>query len=141
MSRTIQQSEPVKQLLKNRDEGAELYWDSGYDLILWISGDRDIKRSDSPYVRIGGYQDFLAASGLDMLENVPGDHVVTATFEIPDRGPGRPRERKEPVERSTIDLPVSLWQAIDRSRGLESRRAYIEAAIREKLEREKATVE
>jgi hypothetical protein len=134
MARTKQESVPVKQLLKHRDEGADLYWDPWYDTTLWISRVLD-QVSGSPYVQIGGYQDFLQVSGLDTLENLPGDHTITATFEIPDRGPGRPRERKEPVERSTIDLPTSLWQALDEARGELSRRAFIDAAVREKLER------
>jgi hypothetical protein len=134
MSRTTQQSEHVKQLIKYRDEGADLYWDPWYGTTLWISRGLD-QVSGSPYVQIGGYQDFLSASGLDTLENLPGDHTISAMFEIPDRGPGRPRERKEPVERSTIDLPTSLWQALDEARGEQSRRAFIDAAVREKLER------
>ena len=134
MSRTTWQSEPVHQLLKYRDENADLYWDPGYDLTLWISSSPDTM-GESPYIRIGGYENFLEASGLNTLENVPGDDFITATFEIPDRRPGRPRERKEPVERSAIDLPTSLWQALDAARGEDSRRAFIEAAIREKLER------
>lgn len=134
MVRTRQESVPVKQLLKYRDDNADLYWDPWYNITLWIPRSQD-QVSGSPYVGIGGYQDFLNASGLDTLENLPGDHAITATFEIPDRGPGRPRERKEPVERSTIDLPTSLWQALDEARGEQSRRAFIDAAVREKLER------
>jgi len=92
---------------------------------------------DSPYIRIGGYENFLEASGLDTLEGLQGDHEIVVTFEIPDRRPGRPRERKEPVERSAIDLPVSLWNEIDAAKGGESRRAYIETAIRQRLERDR----
>lgn len=134
MVRTRRESVPVQQLLKYRDDSADLYWDPWYDITLWIGHGQD-QVSGSPYVRIGGYEDFLQASGLDILENLPGDHTITATFEIPDRGPGRPRERKEPVERSTIDLPMSLWQALDEARGDQSRRAFIDTAVREKLER------
>ena len=135
MSRTIQRSEPVSQLLKYCDEGAQLYWDPRNELMLWITG--DVLPSDSPYIRIGGYEDFLEVSGLNTLENLPGDHEITAAFEIPDRRPGRPRMRTEPLERSAIDLPVSLWNELDEAKGSESRRAYIEAAVREKIEREK----
>jgi hypothetical protein len=81
---------------------------------------------------------FLQASGRDTLEGLQGDQAITASIEIPDREPGRPRKRAVPVERSTVDLPASLWQEVDKAKGAASRRAYIEAAIREKLERESA---
>lgn len=115
---------------------------------------------------LGDWQDFLTASDHDTVDDVPDDEVITATIKIPDairgpnivvheepaktikatfvlaespekRGPGRPRTRTEPLERSAIDLPVSLWNELDAAKGSDSRRAYIEAAIRDKIERDK----
>jgi hypothetical protein len=131
MTRIIEVSVPIKQLLKYRDEGAEFYWDPDYDMTLWAGSERDPKSFD---VRVAGYEDFVAASGHPALEGLPGDQEITARVEIPDRGPGRPRQRKEPVERSTIDLPTSLWQALDEARGDKSRRAFIDAAVRRRIE-------
>ena len=141
--RTIEVSEHVRQLQKYRDEGAQLYWNPDYDLTFWASTGRGMMSSD---FCIGWYQTFVDASGHDTLEGLRDDTVVTATIEIPDassipaivinRGPGRPRERTEPVQRSTIDLPIALWQALDEARGEKSRRAFIDSAVREKLDRE-----
>ena len=135
MARTIEVSEPVKELLKYCDEGAGLYWDPEYDFTFWSSSDW---ASESPDIRVGGYETFLQASGRDTLEGLQGDQVITASIEIPDRRPGRPRKRTVSVEQSTLDLPASLWQEVDKAKGAASRQAYVEAAIREKLERESA---
>ena len=131
MTRTIEVSVSVEQLLKYRDEGAEFYWNPDYDMTLWSGSDRDPKSVD---VRVAGYLDFVAASGHETLEALSGDQEITARVEIPDRGPGRPRQRTEPVERSTIDLPTSLWQALDEARGDKSRRAFIDSAVRRRIE-------
>ena len=95
-------------------QGAGRYWDPEYDFTFWSSSDWD---SVSPDIRVGGYGNFLQASGRDTLEGLQGDQIITASIEIPDRGPGRPCKRTVPAEPSTVDLPASLWQAVDEARG------------------------
>jgi len=141
MTRTIQVSATVKELREHRDNFMEIFWtdDTGQPF-FWThqhaAADHPWKGDTGAERLVGDYQSFLEASGHSTLDGLPEDEVITASFEVPDRKPGRPRQRTKLQERSTIDLPTRPWQEVDEVKDTDSRRAFIEAAINEKLARE-----
>jgi hypothetical protein len=139
--RTIQVSATVKELREHRYDFMDIYWtdDTGQPF-FWLhkhaATDQPRKGDTNAERLVGDYQSFLEASGRSTLDGLPEDEVITASFEIPDRKPDRPRQRTELQESSTINLPTRLLQEVDEVKGTDSRHAFIEAAINEKVARE-----